>query len=514
MYSETLTHTPVELGFGTSGLRALVTDMTDLECYINARGFLSFVRQVGYLGATVYIGGDLRQSTPRIMAAIQKAIVDEGFTSVNCGFIPTPALALHAQRNNAVCIMVTGSHIPDDRNGVKFYRHDGEIMKEDEIDIKDAVRSIRSSIYAGSADDSLFDSNGAFKNAVTLDEQSNEIGSEYLSRFTNAFLPNGLANKTIVVYQHSAVGRDLLVQLLEQLGATTIVEGRSEKFVPIDTENVTPDDSLYFKSLAEKYPDAFAIVSTDGDSDRPFVVDENGLFHRGDELGVIVAEALHADFCAYPISTNDAVDTRLEHKNIPYQHTKIGSTHVIVAMQRARESGHTNVVGWEANGGFLTESDINIENRTLERLPTRDAFLPIVVSLLSAASSDKKVSELFADLPQRFTQAGLIDNFPTDISKVIMSRYSDENDELREELTTFFSPKLGFSDIVQVDSLDGIRIYFSNNDVAHIRPSGNAPQLRIYSVADTQERADAIVTEAIKDQNGIFRAIEKTLEEV
>ena len=95
-----------------------------------------------------------------------------------------------------------------------------------------------------------------------------------------------------------------------------------------------------------------------------------------------------------------------------------------------------------------------------------------------------------------------------------MSRYSDENDELREELTTFFSPKLGFSDIVQVDSLDGIRIYFSNNDVAHIRPSGNAPQLRIYSVADTQERADAIVTEAIKDQNGIFRAIEKTLEEV
>ena len=76
----------------------------------------------------------------------------------------------------------------------------------------------------------------------------------------------------------------MLPSILMALGAKVITVGRSEKFVPIDTENVTPDDQAYFKVLANQHPDAFAIVSTDGDSDRPFVVDEQGVFHRGDEL--------------------------------------------------------------------------------------------------------------------------------------------------------------------------------------------------------------------------------------
>jgi len=38
---------------------------------------------------------------------------------------------------------------------------------------------------------------------------------------------------------------------------------------------------------------------------------------------------------------------------------------------------------------------------------------------------------------------------------------------------------------------DGVRVLFDNGDVAHVRPSGNADELRIYTVADTQARADA-----------------------
>jgi phosphomannomutase len=44
-----------------------------------------------------------------------------------------------------------------------------------------------------------------------------------------------------------------------------------------------------------------------------------------------------------------------------------------------------------------------------------------------------------------------------------------------------------------------------------MRPSGNAPQLRIYSVSDTQQRADQIVEMAIREPNGIFRTMEKAL---
>ena len=41
--------TPTPLAFGTSGLRGLITDITDLEAYINTRGFLAYLFHRGEL---------------------------------------------------------------------------------------------------------------------------------------------------------------------------------------------------------------------------------------------------------------------------------------------------------------------------------------------------------------------------------------------------------------------------------------------------------------------------------
>ena len=46
-----------------------------------------------------------------------------------------------------------------------------------------------------------------------------------------------------------------------------------------------------------------------------------------------------------------------------------------------------------------------------------------------------------------------------------------------------------FDAIADINTLDGLRIFFANGDIAHIRPSGNAPQLRIYAVANTEPRS-------------------------
>ncbi len=54
-----------------------------------------------------------------------------------CGRVPTPALALAGLARVVPSIMVTGSHIPFDRNGIKFYTPRGEISKQDEQPILD-----------------------------------------------------------------------------------------------------------------------------------------------------------------------------------------------------------------------------------------------------------------------------------------------------------------------------------------------------------------------------------------
>lgn len=505
---DSLSYQPVELAFGTSGLRGLVTDMTDLECYINTKGFITFLQSQPQTFDTIFIAGDLRDSTPRILRAVAMAIVDSGLKYVYCGLIPTPALAYFAQQKNAPGIMVTGSHIPADRNGIKFYKVDGEVLKSDEVAIHGAVAAVREEIYSHEV--GQFNESGASENLPELSDPVHEATDLYTRRYLDFFEPTSLKDKHIVMYQHSAVGRDIIPDILKSLGATVTTVGRSDVFIPIDTENVTPDDQAYFRELANKYPDAFAIVSTDGDSDRPFVIDETGVFHRGDVLGLPTTELLGIKAVAFPISSSDAVSTELSERGIAYIATRIGSPYVIDAM-RSLSKDQKPVAGWEVNGGYLLGTAITNENgSTLEALPTRDALLPILGALLLAIKKGVSITQLFAAYPQRFTQAGIIDNFPSETSQSLLELLSTQ-DAAEKVLSTVLESADGFTVLEGIDTTDGARLVFTNQDIMHIRPSGNAPQLRVYATSDTQARADDIVKRGIAEPDGILRRLENTL---
>jgi phosphomannomutase len=188
--------------------------------------------------------------------------------------------------------------------------------------------------------------------------------------------------------------------------------------------------------------------------------------------------------------------------------TRIGSPYVIEGMEEyLARGGFRRIVGFEANGGFLTGSDLERDGQWLAALPTRDAVLPILAVLRLSAERNRSLPELFAELPPRFGKAGLIDGFPARASRALLGRFSSE--EAARELSSFFTPALGFGGILRSDATDGIRLYFEGGDIAHIRPSGNAPQLRIYAVANTQERANEIVKLALAEPDGILRKLER-----
>jgi phosphomannomutase len=122
------------VNFGTSGARGLVTDFTSEVCTAFTLSFLDAM-QKKFTFKKVAVAMDNRPSSPEIAATICGAIESYGFEVDFYGILPTPALALQAMSEKNPSIMITGSHIPFDRNGIKFYRPDGEISKEDEIDI-------------------------------------------------------------------------------------------------------------------------------------------------------------------------------------------------------------------------------------------------------------------------------------------------------------------------------------------------------------------------------------------
>jgi len=480
------------VAFGTSGARGLATAMTDQVCYAYTKGFLLYLEGIGELkraGERVAVGGDFRPSTDRVMAAVCRAADDLGYRAVNCGKVPSPAVALFGLENKIPALMVTGSHIPDDRNGIKFNKVAGEVLKEDEKGMSSQVVEL---------DDALFGADGSFAKALPPSEVSPVAGENYVMRYLNYFSHDALKGLRVGVYQHSAVGRDVLVKILSNLGAEVTVLGRSEKFIPVDTEAIRPEDvQLAHEWAATGKFDA--LVSADGDSDRPLVSDENGNWLRGDVAGILCAKYWEADSISTPVSCNTAVEKCGWFKEI--RRTRIGSPFVVSSMIQASAAGAKRVVGYEANGGFLLNSDIKSGGRKLRALPTRDAVIVMLGILLLAKSQKKKVSELAAGLPARFTASDRLKNFATEKSRAILAGFNSgsavaDQAAIEKMFGSICGPVAG------LNRTDGLRIVFVNEEVIHLRPSGNAPEFRCYAEATTDARARDITAKALAKITG------------
>lgn len=454
------------LNFGTSGARGLVADMTDQICYVFTSAFL---QRVVDDAEVVVLGHDLRPSSPGIACACLGAVVFSGRRFIYTGKLPTPAIAFYAAKIQAPAVVITGSHIPFDRNGIKFYKADGEISKADEQAMLQTDIELPENV-----------------NPVQLPEIDDRAYKLYVERYFGFFGKGVLDGMTVGIYEHSSVARDVLRDILEGLGAQVISLGRTDTFVPIDTEAVREEDVIQARVWAQKHT-FDAIVSTDGDGDRPLIGDENGEWLRGDVVGMLSARYLHANVVVTPVSCNTAVELCDEFDQV--LRTRIGSPYVIEGMKQVADLGI--IVGYEANGGFLLGTDVVRNGRTLDALPTRDAVLPIVALLCMAHEQGCKVSELTEFLPHRYTASDRLQNFETEKSHSIIA-------ELR------FSPAeipmlmaLDVGSHVTIDNTDGLRVTFTSGDIVHLRPSGNAPELRCYTESNTPERAQQLCQECL-----------------
>ena len=480
------------VAFGTSGARGLATEMTDRVCYAYAKGFLQYLESIGEIkraGERVAVGGDFRPSTDRVMNAVCRAAADLGYTPVNCGKIPSPAVALFGLENKIPAIMVTGSHIPDDRNGIKFNKATGEVLKDDEKGMSSQVVEL---------DDAMFGADGNFSKAQPAPDVSPVAGENYVMRYLNFFSHDALAGVRIGVYQHSAVGRDVLVKILSHLGAEVTPLGRSDKFIPVDTEAIRPEDvQLAHDWAATGQFDA--LVSADGDSDRPLVSDEHGHWLRGDVAGILCAKFLGADSVSSPVSCNTAVEKCGWFREI--RRTRIGSPFVVASMKQATAAGAERVVGYEANGGFLLNSDIEADGKLLRALPTRDAVIVMLGILLLAKAQKKTVSQLAASLPARFTASDRLKNFATEKSAALLAKFNSGSDDADQAaIEKMFGGICG--PVASLNRTDGLRITFTNAEIIHLRPSGNAPEFRCYVEAATDARAREITALALQAVRG------------
>lgn len=449
--------------FGTSGLRGLVTELTEALVADYVRAFLAACP----VGSGVFVAQDLRPSSPRIAATVIATLRAAGLYVTDCGTVPTPALALAAMRAGAGAIMVTGSHIPVNRNGLKFYLPTGEIAKTDEEAI---VAAVGQKVPPASLPGPL--------------TAAADCGAAFVARYAAAFGPDALAGLKIGVYEHSSVARDLMTAAVRALGGTALPLARSDTFIPVDTEAVEPETRTALTDwVRENRLDA--LISTDGDGDRPMLVDETGEMVIGDVLGALTARFVGASTLCTPVSSNGMIDRMPAFRTI--RRTRIGSPFVIAAMEDvlARDPAAA-VVGFEPNGGFLLGFEAALPAGPLAPLMTRDSLLPHLAPLTLARQEGQSLSALVAALPQRFTAADRITGIEPEVSGPWIGTLTKD----KAARAAFFSE---MGDEAGIDLTDGLRVTFASGDILHLRPSGNAPELRCYAESDSPDRARALV---------------------
>ncbi|MFQ6547227.1 phosphomannomutase [Aestuariibius sp. 2305UL40-4] len=442
--------------FGTSGLRGLVTELTPDLVADHVRAFAAACDT----GTGLYVGRDLRPSSPDLAETVLTTARSAGLDVTDCGAVPTPALAFAAMQAGAAAIMITGSHIPADRNGIKFYTPSGEITKAQEQAILAAL--------------------GRTPAGQGTRTTRTDVAALYADRYRTGF-DGTLKGLRIGIYQHSTVIRDLMTDLIGGLGAEAVPLGRSDTFIPVDTEAVDAATRAQIADWTRRHS-LDALISADGDADRPLLADADGDVVPGDILGPLTAAALGAERIVTPVSSNTMA--QLSGRFAEVSLTRIGSPYVIARME---ELGG-NVAGYEANGGFLLGFAAQAPTGPLPPLMTRDCLLPILAPLAEARRRGGSLKDLIADWPARRTASDRLQNVPTEASKALIAHLSDDP-------SAFLAP---LGQAAATNRTDGLRITLTDGRILHLRPSGNAPELRCYAEADTTEAAAALRDAALK----------------
>lgn len=125
-------------------IRGVATDkggkavtLTDSAVYDITSAFAVWLKaKVNKDDIKVSVGRDSRITGPAIMERAESALVNSGFTVMNCGLSSTPAMFMTTLEADCdAALQITASHHPFDRNGLKFFTKDGGLNSGDILEI-------------------------------------------------------------------------------------------------------------------------------------------------------------------------------------------------------------------------------------------------------------------------------------------------------------------------------------------------------------------------------------------
>ena len=401
----------------------------------------------------IVVGRDARISGPMVRNVVVGTLMGMGWDVVDIDLATTPTTELAVTMEGASGgIILTASHNPKQWNALKLLNEKGEFLNKEEGN--EVLRIAEAEDFDYAEVDKL----GTCR-----------VDFSYNQKHIDAVLALPLVDVEAIRKAHfrvaidtvNSVGGVILPELLKQLGVETVKGLYTEPTGDFQHNPEPLEKNLGdIMRLMEKggYDVAFVV---DPDVDRLAMICEDGKMYGEEYTLVTVADYILKHTPGNTVSnlsSTRALRDVTRKYGMKYYASAVGEVNVTTKM---KEVGA--VIGGEGNGGVIYPA-IHYG---------RDALVGIALLLSHIAHEGKKLSELRATYPSYYMAKNRIDLKPDTDVPSILAKVKD------------------LYKMEEINDIDGVKIDFDDSWV-HLRSSNTEPIIRVYSEADTPEKAEAI----------------------
>ena len=465
--------------FGTDGWRGIIAeDFTFDNVRICAQAVAEYLKKAGLDKRSLVIGYDTRFASEDFAAAAAEVIAGNDINVHLClKPAPTPVVSFAVPATkSAGAIVITASHNPGSWNGFKYKSQDGA-SAPDEV-TSQVEGNIASLIRRGRGVKKLALDKALKKGIVDYVDPS-PVYFEHLSHFVNIGKLRRQKLNIIVDPMYGA-GIGYFKEVLQggNLKITEINAERNPSFPQITPEPIAKNLTKLSRLVVEQKADVG--LATDGDADRIGIVDENGQF--------LTQHQVFALLCLYLLEvrgergamvrtlTSTMMLSRLGKLfGVAVYETPVGFKYVAPLMMEKDA-----IIGGEESGGYGFRGHV----------PERDAILAGLYFLDFMVKTGKTPSQL---LDYLYSKVG-----PHYYDRRDFHISAAKRQTILHRLSSSPPNTVAGTKVTKVDTIDGFRLFLSDESWLLIRFSGTEPLVRIYAEAESLERVETLLDEGKK----------------
>jgi|SRR5208283_317898 len=275
-------------GISTEGITGESVNLTPVKVERIAIAFIHWLSQNKGLHASklkIGIGRDSRISAESLKYAFMNGVLSTGATIIDCGLTSTPAMYMGTIFEETIysgSVMITASHLPYNRNGIKFFTNNGGLDKNDISDILLKAAQINPVVKPAQSHES-FDLMSLYADFLVTRIRSEVNHPQHYSTPLNGF--------HIIVDAGNGAGGFFVHKVLKPLGADTSgsLFLEPDGMFPNHVPNPEDDVAIRFIQQAVKIHKADLGIIFDTDVDRAAAVDGRGISINRNSLIALVA---------------------------------------------------------------------------------------------------------------------------------------------------------------------------------------------------------------------------------